>query len=62
MTKEEILRLMQNHILQLKALSDKGLIIRNELLQLNQEDAKWFEDNYFKWLKENGLVNPDAIK
>lgn len=55
MPREQILKHMQDYILQLKALSNKGNIIREELRSLNEVDTKWFEDNYRKWLNENGL-------
>lgn len=55
MTKEQVLQLMKNHVLQLKAMSEKGALIKEELLKLNEIDAKWFEENYEKWLKEQGF-------
>jgi len=63
MTREDLLKAMQNHILQLKALSDKGAVIREELLKLNEADQKWFEENLQKWMKEwvpdNNLLKTD---
>lgn len=55
MTKEQTLKLMQDHILQLKALSDKAKLIRAELLKLSPEDSKWYEKEFSKWLMENGF-------
>jgi len=59
MNRDELLKAMQNHILQLKALSDKGAIIRDELLKLNEADQKWFEENFRKWLSDNNLLKTD---
>ena len=59
MNRDDLLKAMQNHILQLKALSDKGKIIREELLKLNEADQKWFEENFRKWLSDNNLLKTD---
>ena len=59
MNRDELLKAMQNHILQLKAMSDKGAIIRDELLKLNEADQKWFEENFRKWLSDNNLLKTD---
>ena len=59
MTREDLLKAMQNHILQLKALSDKGAVIRDELLKMNEVDQKWFEENFRKWLADNNLLKTD---
>jgi len=59
MNRDELLKAMQNHILQLKAMSDRGKIIREELLKLNETDQKWFEENFRKWLSDNNLLKTD---
>ena len=59
MNRDELLKAMQNHILQLKALSDKGAVIRDELLKMNEVDQKWFEENFRKWLADNNLLKTD---
>ena len=59
MNRDELLKAMQNHILQLKAMSDRGKIIREELLKLNEADQKWFEENFRKWLSDNNLLKTD---
>jgi len=56
MSKEDILKLMQNYVLQLKAMSERGLIIKEELEKMNEADSKWYEENFSKWLKENNLL------
>ena len=56
MSREEILKLMQNYVLQLKAMSERGLIIKEELLKMTEEDSKWYEENFSKWLKDNNLI------
>lgn len=55
MSREEILKLMQNYVLQLKTMSERGTMIQGELLKMTEDDAKWYEENFSKWLKENNL-------
>lgn len=58
MTREALLKAMQQHTLQLKGMSDRGAVLKQELLKLNAFDAKWFEESYTKFLIENGLQKP----
>ena len=56
MTKEEVLKAMQEYVLHLKDISARAKLIAEELSKLNPEDQKWYEDNYRKWLIAQALT------
>lgn len=56
MTKEEVLKAMQEYILHLKDISAKAKLISEALSKLSPEEQKWYEENYRKWLIAQGLT------
>ena len=55
MTKEEILKKMQDYVIELKVLSDKGSVIKEALSKMTVEEVKWYDGEFCKWLNSQGF-------
>lgn len=57
MTKEEILKKMQEYVIDLKAMSDRGSVLKEELSKMTVEEVKWYDGEFCKWLNSQGFNN-----
>jgi len=58
MTKEQILKSMQDYVIELKVMSDKGSILKEALSKMSVEEVKWYDVEFCKWLNEQKFNLP----
>ena len=58
MTKEQILKSMQDYVIELKVMSDKGSILKEALSKMSVEEVKWYDVEFCKWLNSQKFNLP----